>query len=312
MTKKQEHPLVIIFHPLPDGWLSLLETRYHTIIAPQETRGLTRVLDDHLEGASAIFTLLTDPIDDALLDRAPNLKVVSNMAVGVDNIDLTACTRRGIPVGHTPGVLTEGTADLTMAILLSTARKLNEASVDAKDGQWKTWSPTGWLGLDLFNRTMGIVGMGKIGQAVAKRAHGFGMKIMYTDTSPKPGVETQFNAKRVPLENLLGVSDFVCLHVPLTDSTHGLMGQVVNTDDLVEALSKRRIYAAALDVTDPEPLPPNHPLYHLDNCLITPHIGSATFGTRKSMAELACKNIISGLESKPLYHCANPKVYENT
>jgi glyoxylate reductase len=258
------------------------------------------------------------------LENATKLRVISNMAVGVDNIDVAACTRRGIPVGNTPGVLTEGTADLTMTLLLAAARGLQQASQDARQGKWKTWSPTGWLGKDLNGATLGIIGLGKIGRAVARRASGFGMHLIYTD----PQEYTELEATRMTLERLLRQSDFISLHVPLLPQTHHLInadtlslakssailinaarGPIVETMALYNALKENRIAGAALDVTDPEPLPPDHPLFTLPNCLIVPHIGSATWNTRRRMAELACENLIAGLEGRRLTHCVNPEVY---
>jgi glyoxylate reductase len=278
-----------------------------------------------LPKAEGILTLLTIPITEKLLDYSPNLRVVSNMAAGVDNIDIVACTNRGIPVGNTPGVLTESTADLTLALLLSIARKLSIASKDAYEGRWKTWSPTGWLGLELNGKTLGIIGMGKIGQAVAKRAIGFGLNIIFSDPFPM----NYPSANQVTFEELLSKSDIISIHAPLTNETRGMInrpafllmkptailinaarGQLVNCDDLVEALQHKMLAAAALDVTDPEPLPITHPLFQLGNCLIVPHIGSATQETRMKMAELACKNILAGLRGERLLYCANPKVYD--
>ena len=276
-------PLVLIGRTLPEGWLASLDGRVRTVTGASGIASLT----DHLAEAEGLFTLLTDRVDEALLGQAPRLRVVSNMAVGVDNIDLAACTRRGLPVGNTPGVLTESTADMTMALLLSAARRLPEASADAKAGRWTTWSPTGWLGADLNGATLGIVGMGKIGAAVAARAQGFGLRIIYASRSAHPEVEARLSAMRVTLETLLRESDFVSLHVPLTAETRGLIGEqalramkatailvnaargpVVEAAALYRALSEGWIAGAALDVTDPEPLPPDHPLYRLGNCLI--------------------------------------------
>lgn len=324
-------PLVIVSHQLPELWIETLNKRCRTVIGPRttETSGLAQDLEKHLALAAGILTLLTVTVDDSLLDRTPNLKVVSNMAVGVDNIDLVACTDRGIPVGHTPGVLTESTADLTMALLLSAARKLPQASRDAKDGKWTTWEPDGWLGADLAGATLGIVGLGKIGTAVAERARAFGMKLVYTNRSRNHEAEEALDASPLPLEELLRESDFVSLHVPLTEETHHLIdekalrfmkptailinvarGPVVDPVALYEALADKHISAAGLDVTEPEPLPPDDPLYNLANCLIVPHVGSATVNTRKRMAELACQNLLAGLASERLPHTANPAVYD--
>jgi len=323
-------PLAIISHQLPDTWLVRLKGRCRILVGTfqAEGGGLANEPAAELEQAEGLFTLLTVPVNDDLLDKAPGLRVVSNMAVGVDNVDLAACSRRGIPVGHTPGVLTESTADLTMALLLATARQLPQASMDAKEGKWTTWLPTGWLGADLDGATLGIVGMGKIGSAVARRAAAFGLKILYANPTKIPDIDAALGAIHTPLDKVLGRSDFVSLHVPLSDGTRGLMdenrlrmmkksailintsrGPVVDQRALFKALDSGWIAAAGLDVTDPEPLPPDDPLYTLENCLILPHIGSATRNTRKSMAELACNNLLAGLDGRPLPHCANPEVY---
>jgi len=312
-------PLVLLTHPLPAEWLQSLEGRVRLIVGPEGTTGFPEALLKDLPEAEGLLTLLIDRVDGALLERAPRLRVVSNMAVGVDNIDLRACQERGIAVGNTPGVLTEATADLTLALILSAARRLPEAAADARAGRWKTWSPTGWLGMDLNGATLGIVGMGKIGQAVAQRAAAFGMRLLYTSPHARPEVEEALGAQRVPLEQLLEASDVVSLHCPLTPQTRGLIneaalrrmkprallvnvarGPVVVTEALVRALQEGWIGGAALDVTDPEPLPPDHPLYQFPNCLIAPHIGSATWGTRRRMAEMACANLLAGLEGRPL------------
>lgn len=322
-------PFVIVTHSLPEGWLTSLEERCQLLIGPKDDTSLSPDLKARLAEAEGLFSLLTIRVDSSLLDKAPRLQVVSNMAVGVDNIDLEACTLRSIPVGHTPGVLTNGTADLAMAILLAAARRLPESSKDAREGLWTTWSPTAWLGADLYGATLGIVGMGKIGSAVAARAKGFGVRLVYTDEHPKPEAEESLGASRLPLDELLHQSDFVSLHVPLTAETRSLIdeealqamkptailvntsrGPVVDTQALFLALTEGWIKAAALDVTDPEPLPPDHPLYSLPNCFIVPHIGSATFNTRRGMAERACENLLAGLEGRRLPYCANPEVYE--
>ena len=280
-------------------------------------------------GAAALVCTLADRVDAALLAAlAPPLRVVAQFAVGYENIDLDAARRLGVRVANTPGVLTDATADLTMALLLTAARRLPESNADARAGRWGKWSPTAWLGADLRGATLGIVGLGKIGQAVAARAVGFGLRIVYAARSVKPEAETQWGAVRLPLPELLRQSDFVIILVPLNTETRGLMGEeelrmmkpsailvnaargpIVDTAALQRALSEDWIAGAALDVTDPEPLPPDHPLYTLPNCFIAPHIGSATRGTRRGMAELACKNLLAGLEGRPLLHCANPEVY---
>jgi phosphoglycerate dehydrogenase-like enzyme len=291
---------------------------------PVDATSFDSTIYNLLPEAQGLFTLLTIPVREEEIKQAPNLRVVSNMAAGVDNIDIRTCTNHGIPVGNTPGVLTEGTADLTMALLLAAARRIPQASLDAREGRWKTWSPTGWLGADLNNATLGIVGMGKIGKAVAKRAVVFGLKVIFYDpyTSGDP------DAKKSTLDEVLSQSDFISIHVPLTKETHHLInkdilrmmkpsailinasrGSVVDMIALYDALNEKHISAAALDVTDPEPLPPDHPLYSMPDCLIVPHIGSATWNTRRRMAELACENLLAGLEGRRLPNCVNPEVY---
>lgn len=319
-----EKPLVVLTHPLPADWIAPLQEQVRLVVGPEGVAGVHPSLEPYLAEAEGLFTWLIDRVDEALLARMPRLRVVSNLAVGVDNIDLEACRRRGIPVGHTPGVLTDAVADLTLALLLAVARGIFPAAQDAREGRWGLWSPTGWLGADLQGATLGIVGLGGIGQAVARRAVGFGLRIVYTSRTPKPEAEATYGAQRLPLADLLAVSDFVSLHVPLTPETRGLIdeaalrrmkptaflvnmarGPVVDTAALVRALREGWIAGAALDVTDPEPLPPEHPLYRFPNCVIVPHIGSATHGTRRRMAELAIANLLAGLRGEPLLHQAN-------
>lgn len=322
--------MIIVSHKLPDHWISALTDKHQVMIGPStaENSTLTAELLAVLPRAEGLLTMLTVQVDELLLAQAPHLKVVSQMAVGVDNIDLHACAQRGIPVGHTPGVLTHATADTAMTLLLATARRLPEASLDAKEGRWGTWNPVQWLGADLAGSTIGIVGMGAIGQATARRAKAFGMKIIYHSRSRYADIEAELNADKVPFDELLRQSDFVSLHTPLTAETKHMIdaaalkamkpsailintarGGVVDQNELIHALKNGEIKAAGLDVTSPEPLPTDSPLFHLPNCLVLPHIGSATERTRKQMAELACENLILGLEGKPLKHNAI-KAYE--
>jgi glyoxylate reductase len=322
-------PLVLLAHPLPPDWISALQGRVRLLVGPSNSPGFAPHLLEQMGEAEGILCLLIDPVDQDILDAAPRLRVVSNMAVGYDNIDVAACTRRGIPVGNTPEVLTDATADLTMALLLAQARILPKASMDARDGFWQTWSPIGWLGADLRGATLGIVGMGKIGKAVAERAKGFRLNLIYTDSKQLPEIESNLGARFKSLEELIDESDFISLHCPLTIQTRGLIdqkvlksmkrssilintarGPIVVTDALLQALREGWIRGAALDVTDPEPLPPHHPLYDLPNCLIVPHIGSATYGTRRRMAEMACENLLAGLEGEKIPNPVNPEIYQ--
>lgn len=273
-----------------------------------------------VKGCDGILSLLSDRIDHEVFDAAgTRLKVISNFAVGVNNIDLEEASRRGIAVGNTPDVLTDATADIAVALMLTAARHLLPAFDSVRDGDWRTWEPTGWLGCDLVGRTLGIVGMGRIGGAVAKRLGcGWGMKVLYTARSEKR-VTAVPEAKRVSLEELLSESDFVSLHTDLNEETRGMInaerlalmkpsavlvntsrGAIIDQDALVNALMMGRPMAAGLDVTDPEPLPPDHPLVGLSNCVILPHIASATVATRNAMAEIAVDNLLAGVSGQPL------------
>lgn len=263
--------------------------------------------------AEGLLALLTDRVDAELFDAAANLRAVANLAVGTDNIDLAEAERRGIAVGNTPGVLTETTADLAFALILTCARGLAGAEAAVRAGRWRTWEPAGWLGHDVHGATLGIIGAGEIGGAVARRAAGFGMTVLLNGREPGPG--------RVSLERVLVESDFISLHAPLTAATHGLIGEnelrtmkptaiLVNTarGELVEPAALRRalengwIAAAGLDVTSPEPLPPEDPLLDAPNLTVLPHIGSASHATREAMASIAVDNLIAGLAGKPMPH----------
>jgi glyoxylate reductase len=278
--------------------------------------------------SEGLLTLITDRVDRELLMQSRSLRVVSNMGVGYDNIDVVACTERRIPVGNTPGVLTEATADLTFALLLAAARRLPESAAFIHSGEWKTWDPNLLLGQEVWRATLGIIGMGKIGQAVARRALGFQMRILYCGT-PREQIERELKAERVEKERLLADSDFVSLHVPLSPKTRHLIGRsqlalmkptavlintsrgpVVDQAALAEALRSGRPGAAALDVTDPEPISLDDPLLGMHNALIVPHIGSGTLQTRTRMAQMAVENLLAGLLAKRLPHCVNPQVYQ--
>jgi glyoxylate reductase len=269
--------------------------------------------------ADGLLTQLTERVDAELLDAAPRLAAVANYAVGVDNVDLAAATERGVPVGNTPGVLTEATADLAWALMLSAARRLPEGERAVLGGGWG-WGPEFLLGQELSGATLGIVGMGRIGSAVARRAAGFEMEVIHTSRDRGDGV---------PLDELLERSDFVSLHAPLAPGTRGLIGEpelrrmkpnailvntargpLVDTNALVRALQEGWIAGAGLDVTDPEPLPTDHPLLSCRGLAIAPHIGSATHRAREAMADIAVDNLLAALRGEQMPHCANPEVYE--
>lgn len=277
-------------------------------------------LCQRVNGVDGILCMLTDKVDDALMDAAgPSLKVISQMAVGYDNIDISAAKERGIVVGNTPGVLTETTADLTFALLLAAARRLYEGTQYILEGKWQTWHPMTLLGHDVTGATLGIVGLGRIGSAVAKRAAGFDMRILVYGPRISDAEAAQIGAERVTLDDLLQRSDFVSLHCPLRPETRHLInretlarmkpsailinttrGGVVDQAALYWALVNGVIAGAALDVTDPEPLPADDPLLKLPNVIIVPHVGSATVGTRGKMAQIAIDNLIAGLSGKLL------------
>lgn len=283
-----------------------------------------------LEGvadADGILALLTDRIDAELLERAPRLKVVANMAVGYDNVDVPACTARRIVVTNTPGVLTETTADLAWALLMAAARRVVEADRFTREGQWKTWGPMLLLGQDIHHATLGIVGMGRIGAEVAKRGRGFDMRLLYTSRTRKPELERELGLEHVALDDLLKRSDYVSLHTPLTPETRGLIGaralslmkptailintargSVVDQPALTAALSARQIAGAGLDVFEVEPIAPDDPLLGLDNVILLPHIASASTATRGRMARMAAENLLAVLSGARPANPLNPEV----
>ena len=322
---------VFVARVIPDEGLEPIRAATELDLWPDDLPPPRDELLRRVAGADGLLTLLTDTVDDELLDAAgPQLKVVSNYAVGFDNIDVDACTRRKIPAGNTPGVLTETTADLAFTLLMAAARRIDEGSRYVRAGRWKTWGPMLLLGVDVHGATLGIVGFGRIGREMAKRASGFGMRVLYHDVQPVSAEDEQaLHATHADLDTLLTESDFVTLHVNLTDETRHLIGAdalarmkptavLVNTSRgpvidhaaLHAALSDGQIFAAALDVTDPEPLPVDSPLLGLDNCLVVPHVASASRVTRGRMAAMAAENLLAGLRGDRLPTCINPQVYD--
>jgi len=321
-------PKVFVTRRFPDPGLEMVREACDAEVWPGEEPPPHAELVERARGTAGLLTMLTDPIDRAVIDAAGDgLRVISNYAVGYDNIDVAEATARSIPIGHTPGVLTETTADLAFALLLGAARRIVEGADFTRAGRWKTWGPTLLLGRDAHRATLGLVGMGRIGRAVARRARGFEMEVIFHD--PEADEEQIEGARAVDLAELLERADFVSLHVPLTDRTRGLVdtgflarmkptavlintarGPVVDLDALHDALVSGVIGYAALDVTDPEPLPAEHRLYGLANCLIVPHLGSASVQTRSKMARMAAANLLAGLRGERLPHCVNPGVYE--
>ncbi len=285
---------------------------------------------EHLPDVEGLYVTPWDPITREVLDAAPRLRVLSQYAVGLDNLDLKALNARGIPVGYTPGVVTEATADMAMALLLSLSRRIVDGANFVKAGRWKAPSPLLMLSNDVHEKTLGIIGMGRIGQAIARRAAGFRMKLLYHARHARPEAERELGVQHRPLDALLAESDIVITIVPLTPETRYLIndaafgkmkrsallinvarGPVVDPKALYRALSSHRIQGAALDVTDPEPIPADDPLMTLDNLMIVPHISTSTVETRRKMTDIAVTNLLNGLAGKPLLHCANPEVQAN-
>jgi glyoxylate reductase len=309
---------VYVTRKLPGTAVDRLAAEHEVSVWPERLPPKRPELFARAAESDAVLSLLTDQLDAKLLEHAESLKAISNYAVGVDNIDVEAATERGIPVGNTPDVLTDTTADLALALMLGAARRLLDGHRVVERGEWLTWEPARWLGRDLHDSTVGIVGFGRIGQAVARRVEGFGCRVIHNSRSGG-----------VPVEQLLEESDFVTLHCPLTDETRGLIdgealdrmkpsaylvntarGPIVDTKALVRALHEGKIAGAALDVTDPEPLPGGHVLTEAPNVLILPHLGSATVRTREAMADMAADNLLAALRGERMPWCANPEVYD--
>jgi lactate dehydrogenase-like 2-hydroxyacid dehydrogenase len=324
-----EKPRVFITRLIPDEGLSLIREACEAEVWPGELPPPHAALVEKVRGADGLLCLLTDPVDAEVIAAGARLKVISTYAVGYDNIDIAAATARGIPVGNTPGILTETTADFTFALLLAAARRVAEGDRTVRAGQWKTWGPTTLLGVDVHHAVLGVIGFGRIGRAVARRARGFDMTVLYYDPAAAVPESEREGARPVDLETLLRESDFISIHTPLNEATRRLIrsetlammkptavlvntarGGVVDTQDLYEALRGGVIAYAALDVTDPEPIPADHPLLSLDNVLIAPHIASASRATRGTMALYAARNLIAGLRGESLPFCVNPQVYE--
>jgi glyoxylate reductase len=303
---------VFVTRQIPGDALDRLSAEHDVDVWPGD---MPPPRDDLLAGvakAEGLLSMLVDKVDAELLDAALNLRAVANYAIGFDNIDLEAAAARHIQVGNTPDVLTDATADLAWALMLAVARRIVEASTDARDGKWRTWEPQGWIGADVHGATLAVVGAGRIGQAVAKRASGFDMEVLMVDLGDD-------------LHSALERADVVSLHTPLTPETRHLIdaealarmkpsailvntarGPIIDQDALAEALREGRLAGAGLDVTDPEPLPTDHPLYDTPNLLVVPHIGSATTTARAAMADRAVDNLLAALDGKPMPYAVQP------
>jgi glyoxylate reductase len=315
---------VYVTRELPSAALEPLAQAATVRVWPGELPPPPEVLLAEAADADGLLTLLTDRIDAGVMEAAPRLRIIANMAVGYDNIDVGEATRRGILVTNTPGILTETTADFAFALLLAAARRVVEADRHTRQGRWKTWGPQILLGQDVHDATLGVVGLGRVGLEMAKRGRGFGMRVLYSDSSRKAKEERRYGLVYVELEQLLAESDFVSLHVPLTSETHHLVGErelslmkptavLINTARgpavdqraLWRFLAERRIAAAAIDVSEQEPISPDDPLLELDNVIITPHIASASVATRLGMARMAVGNLLTALRGQVPPQCVN-------
>lgn len=324
MTK----PRVFVTRIILERGLRLVQDFCDVDLWTDELPPTREVILEHVRGVDGLLCLLTDRIDGEVMDAAgPQLKVISNHAVGYDNIVIPDATARGIPVGNTPGILTDATADFAFALMMAAGRRIVEGERFVRAGKWKTWGPSLLLGSDFAGATLGIIGFGRIGKALAKRAAGFDMRILYYDPNPSQRVH---GAQPADLDTLLRESDFISVHTPLTAETRHMIntaafekmkasavlvntarGPIVDQQALYQALKEERIFAAALDVTDPEPLPADSPLLELENLIIVPHIASASRTTREKMSQMAAENLIAGLKGERLPNCVNGEVYEN-
>jgi glyoxylate reductase len=311
-------PRVFVTRALPEEAMNILQEHLQCRIWEEADIPVPRdVLLKEAKAADGLYTLLTEKVDEELLSLSPRLKVIANMAVGYDNIDIAAARKRGIVVTNTPGVLNETTADLTFALMMATARRLVEAAEFVKQGNWKTWSPMQLTGPDIYGATLGVIGMGRIGEAVVRRAKGFDMNIMYYNRNRKPEAEQELGIVYASMDELLQQSDFVVVLTPLTPETRHLIGArelsmmkpsavlintsrgpVVDEQALYDALRQKTIWAAGLDVFEQEPIGPDHPLLQLENLVALPHIGSASIATRRKMAVMAAENLVSALTGK--------------
>ena len=325
-------PTVYVSRIIPEPALEIIRAAAEMRMWDREDVPPPRdVLLREVAGCDGLLSLLTDRIYDALLARAPRLRVVGNMAVGYDNIDVDAATRRGVLISNTPDVLTETTADFAFALLMAAARRMVEADAFTRAGKWKTWGPLLLAGQDIHHATLGLVGLGRIGSAVAKRAKGFAMTVLYYDPIRRPDLEASLGIEYRTMDDVLRSSDFISVHVPLTPETRHLIGAeqfrmmkpsavfinaargpIVDQAALAEALRTRTIYAAGIDVFEQEPVPPDDPLLTLDNVVVAPHIASASIPTRTRMAMLAAENIAAVLQGKRPPTPVNPEVLESS
>ncbi len=320
---------VLVTRRIPEKGLDMLRARYETMINPEDRVMTKTEIMEGIADADALLCLLTDRIDREIIDAAPNLRVISNYAVGYNNIDVEHAAEKGIAVTNTPGVLTETTADLAWALLMAMARRIPESDRFMREGKFRGWAPLLMLGSDVHGKTLGIIGMGEIGSAVARRARGFGMRVLYHNRNRRPEAEREIGAEYVPLEKLMSESDYISIHAPLTPETRNMLdrdmlelmkpsaylintarGEIIDEKHLIEMLKRRRIMGAALDVFQGEPLNVNPELYELENVVLAPHIGSASLETRTEMAVMAAQAVMDVLDGKRPLNLVNDVSFE--
>jgi glyoxylate reductase len=321
-------PKIYVTRELPERGLNNIRKYFDVEVWPEYAPPPKKTIIEKAKNVDALASLLSDKIDAEVFNAAPKLKIVSQLAVGFDNIDIAEATKRGIYVTNTPEVLTDTTADFAWALLMAVARRVVEADKYVRTGQWKVgWHPAMLTGRDVYGATIGIVGAGRIGYAVAQRAKGFGMKILFYDVIPRPEIERDFGAKKVDLDTLFKESDFISIHVPLMKETHHLVnaeklklmkktaylinnsrGPVIDEKALYEALKNGQIAGAGLDVFEQEPAPMDNPLLKLNNVVVAPHISSASLETRAKMSEMVADNLVSFFEGKKPPNLVNPDV----
>lgn len=322
---------VFVTRLIPSSGLEMLRAECDVEVWEDELPPPRNLLLEKARTHDALLTLLTDKVDAELLDTNPGLCVVANMAVGFDNVDVPAATARGVPIGNTPGVLTDTTADFAFTLLMSAARRVVEGVDYVRAAKWKTWGPMLLMGPDVHHATLGIIGFGRIGQGMAKRAKGFDMRILYHDVYRRRDLEESMGVTYADLDTVYREADFISLHTDLNASTLHMIndaafakmkpnaviintarGPIIDPEALARALSEKRIGAAALDVTEPEPIPMDSPLLKLANCIVVPHLASASIATRTKMSQMAAANILAGLKGERLPTCVNPEVYDKS
>ncbi|MEA2089929.1 MAG: glyoxylate reductase [Thermoproteota archaeon] len=325
-----QKPKVFVTREIPERGLRTIKERFDAEVWPEYAPPPKKVIIQKAAEVDALASLLSDKIDSEVFDASPNLKIVAQLAVGYDNIDVKEATKRGIYVTNTPGVLTETTADFAWTLLMAVARRVVEADKYVRSGKWKVgWHPSMLLGRDVYGATIGIVGLGRIGAAMAKRAKGFDMRILYYDVIRRPNLEKELGLEYTELDDLLRKSDFVTVHVPLLKATYHLIreeklklmkktaclvnnsrGPVIDEKALYEALKNEQIAGAGLDVFEQEPTPVDNPLFKLDNVVMTPHISSGSYETRSRMAEMVAENLISFFKGETPPNLVNHEVLE--